>query len=45
MVAYGNNRQDFSGARDECMTAYNRDMVMVPQGYHPVAIMASCWCV
>lgn len=22
------------------MTAYNRDVVMVPQGYHPVAIMA-----
>ncbi|ACR69304.1 5-deoxy-glucuronate isomerase [Edwardsiella ictaluri] len=27
-------------ALDECMAVYNRDVVMVPQGYHPVATMA-----
>lgn len=25
---------------DECMAVYNRDVVMVPRGYHPVATMA-----
>ena len=25
---------------DECMAVYNRDVVMVPKGYHPVATMA-----
>ncbi|PIJ51137.1 5-deoxy-glucuronate isomerase [Erwinia sp. OLTSP20] len=25
---------------DECMAAYNQDVVMVPRGYHPVATMA-----
>ncbi|UIN02562.1 5-deoxy-glucuronate isomerase [Yersinia ruckeri] len=27
-------------ALDECMAVYNRDVVMVPKGYHPVATMA-----
>ena len=25
---------------DECMAVYNRDVVMVPKGYHPVATLA-----
>ncbi len=25
---------------DECMAAYNKDVVMVPRGYHPVATLA-----
>ncbi|MGF1705059.1 5-deoxy-glucuronate isomerase [Enterovibrio baiacu] len=28
------------GDLDECMAAYDKDVVMVPKGYHPVATMA-----